>query len=1314
MKNSDDCTTTIDVTINTPPGAPAAPIVAIVDPTCTVPTGSFTVTSPTAGLTFSLDGGAFAPYPAAGYSGLSAGKHTLTVKNSDDCTTTIDVTINTPPGAPAAPTVAITDPTCTVPTGSFTVTSPTAGLTFSLDGGAFAPYPAAGYSGLSAGKHTLTVKNSDDCTTTIDVTINTPPGAPAAPIVAVVDPTCTVPTGSFTVTSPTAGLTFSLDGGAFAPYPAAGYSGLSAGKHTLTVKNSDDCTTTIDVTINTPPGAPVAPTVAITDPTCTVPTGSFTVTSPTAGLTFSLDGGAFAPYPAAGYSGLSAGKHTLTVKNSDDCTTTIDVTISTPPGAPAAPIVAAVDPTCTVPTGSFTVTSPTAGLTFSLDGGAFAPYPAAGYSGLSAGKHTLDVKNSDGCITATTVVIGSAPGSPDVPAVNVTQPSCEVSAGSFVITSPTTGLTFSLDGRAFAPYPATGFSGLTTGNHTLEVKNSDGCANSTTVTIDSAPESPSVIVSSTVHPTCDAPTGTLTVTASKGTPPYSFSIDGGKTFQTSTSFAGLAPGKYTIDGEGCNGCTGEITETIKEIESFSINESLTHVLCKSDKTGSISLTVTGGTNPSYSWSHGASTKDVINLAAGTYSVTITDQNGCKADRSYSIEEPAAPLAVSETHTDPSANGSSDGTITLTPAGGTTPYSVKWDSGQTTLQLTGLAKGTYKATITDAHQCTVSITVTLSDPEAIITLLCPPDLNSCTGVATPAVFKTYAEFEAAGGKATSNCGKGGINPASFVWISDISDKKSCPETIIRTYSISDFCGKTATCTHLIVMDDNEAPVMNCLGDITLEIGTAIPAAFDTFDKFVAAAGMPADNCSIDRDSYRFSETSVKNLCGEVITRQHIISDFCGNSDTCIIRIITGDNTPPVLKVFPDVTVECAEDAPKGYATLALFRAAGGDATDLNGIDITSFGFTDVVSPGTCPRIITRTYFISDICGNKTSIAQKITIHDNIKPSLTCPADVSAKCLGDAPPAFTMQQMINAKLLSDNCAIDSFSVSEILDRTSQYIKVERNYFASDLCGNVSVCVQRIELSDLEPPKVSCKPVTLYVNAKGEHIFTGMEILASASDNCTPRDKLKLEVSPALMTCAEVGTPQVATLTVTDEAGNSASCTAIVTVLDNIPPSVLCKDVTLYLNSSGTGTITVADVNRGSSDNCGIDKLFIDRTSFDCNDIGKPNLVTLTAVDYSGNQSKCVAKVTVADNLKPSVTCKDVTIQMGADGIIRLNPVVVHASSYDNCGVPSLKLSKEFFTCVDVGVNLVTLFATDRFGNMDSCRARVTILGNNAPRS
>src|SRR6185295_2092209 len=307
------------------------------------------------------------------------------------------VTVNAVPTPPAAPTAAVTvQPTCTVPTGTITITSSTAGLTFSIDGSAYATYPAGGYT-VGSGPHTITAQNTSGCEASTSITVATAPGAPAAPVTQIVNPTCTVTTGTITITSPTAGLTFSFDNGTFGPYPAAGYTNIAPGLHTITVDNGSGCTTVVDVPVAEVPTAPAAPTASVTvQPTCTVPTGTIVVSAPTgAGFEYSIDGGAF--QAAVTFTNVAPGDHAITVRNTADptcisapATVTVNA-VPTPPAAPTASVT--VQPTCTVPTGTVVVSVPTgAGFEYSIDGGAF--QASATFTNVAPDDHAITVRNT--------------------------------------------------------------------------------------------------------------------------------------------------------------------------------------------------------------------------------------------------------------------------------------------------------------------------------------------------------------------------------------------------------------------------------------------------------------------------------------------------------------------------------------------------------------------------------------------------------------------------------------------------------------------------------------------------------------------------------------------------------------------------------------------------------------------------------------------------------------------------------------------------------------------------------------------------------
>ncbi len=328
----------------TPATTPVAPTLTPTHPTCTLATGSVTITG-VAGETYSFDGGAYAATLV--YSGLAASSsHTVTAKNAFGCISAVsNITLNAQPPTPGTPTLTPTQPTCTVSTGSVTITA-VAGETYSFDGSAYSGTLI--YSGLPAGSsHTVTAQNAAGCISAIaNITLNAQPPTPAAPTLTPTHPTCTLATGSVTITA-VAGETYSFDSGVYSGTLI--YSGLAASSsHTATAQNGAGCISPIaNITLNAQPPTPSAPTLTPTHPTCTVATGSVTITA-VAGETYSFDAGVYSGTLI--YSGLAAGSsHTVTAQNAAGCISAIaNITLNAQPPTPAAPTLTPTQPTCTV------------------------------------------------------------------------------------------------------------------------------------------------------------------------------------------------------------------------------------------------------------------------------------------------------------------------------------------------------------------------------------------------------------------------------------------------------------------------------------------------------------------------------------------------------------------------------------------------------------------------------------------------------------------------------------------------------------------------------------------------------------------------------------------------------------------------------------------------------------------------------------------------------------------------------------------------------------------------------------------------------
>ena len=142
--------------------------------------------------------------------------------------------------------------------------------------------------------------------------------------------------------------------------------------------------------------------------------------------------------------------------------------------------------------------------------------------------------------------------------------------------------------------------------------------------------------------------------------------------------------------------------------ALQLSGEITPVTCAGSNDGAIDLTVSGGTTPyTYNWNNGATTQDLSGLAGGTYSVTVTDANGCTGVGIYNVPESSAMLTLSADITPVTCAGDQDGAIDLTVAGGTAPYTYLWSNGETTRDISGLAGGDYTVTVTDTYGCTAN-------------------------------------------------------------------------------------------------------------------------------------------------------------------------------------------------------------------------------------------------------------------------------------------------------------------------------------------------------------------------------------------------------------------------------------------------------------------------------------------------------------------------------------------------------------------------------------------------------------------------------
>ncbi|WP_207788115.1 Ig-like domain-containing protein [Flavobacterium lotistagni] len=466
--------------------------------------------------------------------------------------------------------------------------------------------------------------------TPVILTIDPLPLVPT--IGAITQPDCTTATGSATIFPVQAGVTYSLDNGPFTT--TAFYSGLSAGiVHTIVAKSTGGCVSAPAlVNILAQPSTPAAPTFVVTQPSCTLATGTITINGVT-GETYSFDGG---PYLSnLIYSGLlESSTHTIKAKNAAGCTSpVVTVTLDVQPLTPASPTLTPIHPTCTVATGTVVV-SGVIGLTYSLDGGPFTS--TLNYNLLPGGvSYNVSAMNSSGCISApSTISLNPQPPTPATPSYVTAQPNCTVALGEININA-VAGELYSFDGSG---YSNTLFYGnLAPGTYDLTAQNGFGCISPiSSVVINPQPITATPAVTDGVI-CIDSLTGnvinplTLNTRIDPATHTFAWTIDGVTQANTSAIFVATQPGIYTVtatnNGTGCNSST----VTINVTESNPALGITTQINGQFTNDASVIVTVNTGTGPFlYQLDYGPPQQSNLftNIAPGTHKITVEDENGC--------------------------------------------------------------------------------------------------------------------------------------------------------------------------------------------------------------------------------------------------------------------------------------------------------------------------------------------------------------------------------------------------------------------------------------------------------------------------------------------------------------------------------------------------------------------------------------------------------------------------------------------------------------------------------------------------------------
>jgi gliding motility-associated-like protein len=467
--------------------------------------------------------------------------------------------------------------------------------------------------------------------------------------------------------------------------------------------------------------------------------------------------------------GLGAGTPVITLTNNFGCTFTVSTTLTMTPG-PTAITTTTANATCGLNNGSFTFGTPTGGTptySYAINGGAFSATSPT--TALAPGNYSVTVKDANGCVFIKPLVITNIPGPTAI--AGTSSPATCSGTGSYTVTGVTGGTptySFSIDAGAYSTASVT--AGLSTGTHSISVKDANGCTFPTTFNVGLT----GGITSATVTPStvsCGASNGTATVSlVTGGAPTYSYSNDGGG-FVASPNITGLAAGNHTVVIKDVNTCTLSVPYTVSSLGSPTTSiTSFSNVSCFGGANGSCTVAIpTGGAGGPYTYT--ISTTPIATngigtfagLVAGTYNITVKDVAGCIATTSVTIAQPTQ-VVITPSSLPVKCFGTATGTINVVGSGGTPGYTYNLNGGgyQASTVFANQNAGTYIMGIKDANLCTATQTVTITQPTALAISVSSQNAN-CTaanGIGSATVtggspIYTYTWTGTGGAAATSN-------------------------------------------------------------------------------------------------------------------------------------------------------------------------------------------------------------------------------------------------------------------------------------------------------------------------------------------------------------------------------------------------------------------------------------------------------------------------------------------------------------------------------------------------------------------------------
>lgn len=636
--------------------------------------------------------------------GLSAGTYSCTITDNSGCTITTPVyTVNNNGAGLNLSFIDLDNEVCSNAAGAIElfVNGGVAPLIYTWNTGA----STSTISNLTAGTYSATVTDANGCpVNTGNLTLINESGSLALDAVNAFDENCGNTTGSIDlqVSGGTAPLSYDWSNGS----TSEDLSNLSAGVYSCTITDLNGCLVTTAASINNNPGALNIDNFVVTDANCGQADGAVStiISGAAAPASYSWSNGA----TSADLTNILAGTYGLTVVDAQGCSTTASANIQNNSGSLALVNSSLTNEVCGNTTGAIDLTVSGSGLSYIWSNGA----TSEDLTALSAGTYSCTITDGIACsIFAGPFTINNASGGLSAAGAIVSDESCGNAAGAIDL-NPTGGT---------APYSYNWSNGATSedltalsaGTYSCTITDANACATQISEVVNNNAGSLAISNFAITDESCSDAAGAIDLTIAGGTAPYNYNWSTGGTTE---DLSGLNAGLYEVTLTDANGCvlndSYQLNNNAGNFQLTSINT--TDETC-ANTAGAVSISISGGVQPiSFNWSSGQITQDISGLAAGVYTATATDNNGCVLTYSATVLNDAGTLNVGNATISDELCGAIDGAIDLTIAGGTAPYNYLWSNAETTEDITNLAGGSYSCVITDAAGCQTVYSTSVND------------------------------------------------------------------------------------------------------------------------------------------------------------------------------------------------------------------------------------------------------------------------------------------------------------------------------------------------------------------------------------------------------------------------------------------------------------------------------------------------------------------------------------------------------------------------------------------------------------------------